>query len=310
LNHTWGNDLKPADIGLLTKKLINSSTSKRVPTTTLGHALQQKKTIRWGNKTDPFQEAERKYRVARPIFNLLTELTWSFVIQTRFTHVLEEYDRYIMRAAQRNIITIMPVISPGLDKDWSVFERERTTPPADRLRSIQGWIKHGVPVGVNGEPFIPGYHTEEDFEDTLKLLKKFGVKSYNTYNFHWNAFTARRLHDIGIDIEKIWIHNQDRQWKKILGRLLDLSKKYDIILGCPDFVNTGLDWVEKANTCCGIDVANPCTYNTHHFKKYYQLGSSPEEIFDLTYDGTGDLEQGKCIIEGRDTGMYTLRDIR
>jgi len=309
LNHTWGQDLKPADTELLRKKLVSGLSNKH-PKTPLAWALSQRKTIRWGNKSDPFQKAELEHRVARPIFNILTGLNWSFVIQTRFPSVLEEYDRYIKRAHDRGIITIMPVISPGLERDWSLFERERTDPPELRLRLIEKWSRSGIPVGVNGEPFIPGFHTDDDFENTLKLLKKYGVTRYNTYNFHFNAFVARRLNDIGVDIEKIWFHNRDKQWKRILSRLLDLAKKYDIILGCPDFVNSGLSWVEKANTCCGVDVPNPCTFNTHHFKKCLQQGKSSSEIFDLTYDGTGDIEMGKAIIEGSTTEFYTLKDLK
>jgi hypothetical protein len=224
--------------------------------------------------------------------------------------VLEQYDRYILRAHGRGLITIMPVISPGLEKDWELLERERTTPPEDRLKSIHRWKSLGIPVGVNGEPFIPGFHTVEDFENALKLLKAYEINRYNTYNFHFNAFVARRLNDIGVDIEKIWYYNQDDKWKKILARLLELAKEYNIILGCPDFVNSGLSWVEKANTCCGVDVPNPCTFNTHHFKKLYQSGKSPEEIFKLSFDGTGDENMGKSIIEGNTKDFYTLKDIK
>jgi len=309
LNHTWGQDLKPADVSLLKRKLVSGLSNKH-PKTPLAWALSQRKTIRWGNKSDPFQMAELEHRVARPIFNILTELEWSFVIQTRFTSVLEQYDRYILRAHGRGLITIMPVISPGLEKDWELLERERTTPPEDRLKSIHRWKSLGIPVGVNGEPFIPGFHTVEDFENALKLLKAYEINRYNTYNFHFNAFVARRLNDIGVDIEKIWYYNQDDKWKKILARLLELAKEYNIILGCPDFVNSGLSWVEKANTCCGVDVPNPCTFNTHHFKKLYQSGKSPEEIFKLSFDGTGDENMGKSIIEGNTKDFYTLKDIK
>ena len=168
----------------------------------------------------------------------------------------------------------------------------------------------GIPVGVNGEPFIPGYHTVKDFEQTLLLLKKYGIKSYNTYNFHFTAFVAKRLHAIGIDIEAIWYNNQDTQWKKILRQLLEISKKHGIRLGCPDFVNSGMSWKEQANTCCGINVPNPCTFNTHNFKRLAQEGKSVLEIVDITYDKSGDLTQGLKIIKGEPGDFYTLKDAK
>jgi hypothetical protein len=116
------------------------------------------------------------------------------------------------------------------------------------------------------------------------------------------------LHAAGIDIEKIWYYNQDAQWKKILQQLLDLSKQYGITLGCPDFVNSGPAWRERANTCCGLEISRPATFNTHHFKRAAQRGKTVQQILDETYDGTGDYEQGRAIIEGSTKDMYTLKD--
>lgn len=307
LNHVWGKELKPADLILLEKKLENGLKNK-TPKTPLANALRNKNTIRWGNKTDPFQLVERKHKLAPHIFRILRRLNWTFVIQTKFTHVLMDYEDWILKANKEKLITIMPVMSPGLEKDWGTFEQELTTPPLERLK-IGAYLQwKNVPVGFNGEPFIPGWHTVKDFETTLKLLKEYGIKRYNTYNFHFNPYVAKRLHKIGIDIEKIWKFNQDKEWKKILRKLLDLSIKYNIKLGNPDFVNTGKDWKEQSNTCCGIDVPNPCTFNTHYFKKYKQLGKTNVQIIELTNDGTGNFKDGVDIILGTGIKMYNLKD--
>lgn len=307
LNAVWGTDLKPVDLDLFEKKLASGLINKN-PVTPLANCLKNKNTIRWGNKSDPFQTVELKYRLAPKIFNLLNKYEWSFVIQTRFTHILSEYERYIKRANKAGLITIMPVISPGLEKDWEILERKRTTPISTRFENIKNWLSMGINVGVNGEPFIPGYHTVKDFENTMKLLKKHHIPSYNTYNFHFNAFVAKRLHAIGIDIEKIWEMNQDKEWKKILQQLLDLSVKYGIRLGCPDFVNTGPIWKEQANTCCGVNVPNPATFNTHYFKKMKQDGKSFEQIMKGCWDGSGNRETGESIIKGTKCEFYTLKD--
>ncbi len=309
LNNVWGTDLKPVDLELLDRKLYNGPRNK-APKTVLAKLLKQKKTIRFGNKADPFQHDEQTFLRSRQAINLLVKHDWTFVIQTRFTHIMMESERNILRAHfKNNLVTIMPVVSPGLDKDWEMLERKRTTPPEDRLRDLKKLSSLGIPGGVNGEPFIPGYHTVEDFEQALLLLKKYGIKSYNTYNFHFNAFVAKRLHAIGIDIEAIWYHNQDAQWKKILPQLLKLSKKHGIRLGCPDFVNTGKNWKEAAKTSCGINVPNPCTFNTHNFKRLAQEGRTPKEIMAAVDDGSGDPLQGLKIIMGEKSDFYTLKDV-
>lgn len=307
LNHVWGSELKPADLEILEMKLYNGPKNKK-PTTPLAYALSQKKTIRFGNKTDPFQPVERQHRVSREVLKLLCKYEWTFVIQTRCTDVMMEYERHLLRAHKRGLLTVMPVMSPGLDKDWEILERKGTTPPAERIKHAVALMKHGVSLGFNGEPFIPGYHTVQDFEDTLKLLKSNGILRYNTYNFHFNAYVAKRMHGVGIDIEKIWYHNQDNQWKIILRQLIDLSTKYGILLGCPDFVNTGRDRVEPANTCCGIDVPNPCTFNAHHFKKHLQNGHSHKMAARLCYDGTAARNVGLSVMDGTSKNMYTMRD--
>jgi hypothetical protein len=88
-----------------------------------------------------------------------------------------------------------------------------------------------------------------------------------------------------------------------------LSEKYGIKLGCPDFVNTGMKWKEPANTCCGVNVPNPCRFNTHYFKRYYQLGKTPDEILRRANDHMGDMETAKKIVYGKNCNLYTLRDI-
>lgn len=308
LNHVWGNDLRVTDSNELLKKLVNGLNNS-APQSKLSYCLSQKKTIRIGNKSDPLQPCEDKYKATLKAMRILTKLRWSYVIQTRFTERLMRYERLLSLSDKLGLVTLMPIISPGLSKDWELLERKRTTPIPERLKHCQHFIRKGFALGVNGEPFIPGFHTVSDFEKTIRRLKAYGVKSYNTYNFHWNDFIAKRLHAIGIDIEKIWYHNRDEYWKPILQQLIDIAKKHNIILGCPDFVNTGPNHRESVNTCCGIQVPNPCTYNTHFWKHYIQGGRlSLEEVEEMTWDNVGDREEGRKIITGKPGDFFSMKD--
>lgn len=307
MNRTWGQELRPIDPEELRKKLINGLKNK-TPNSPLAHCLSRKKTIRWGNKSDPFQKVERHHQIAPHVFQILESMEWSFVIQTMHTDVMMDYRKEILQCAKKNLITVMPVISPGLDMDWEILERKRTNKPNQKISHLKWLISKGVPVGVNGEPFIPGFHTEKDFENVIRLLKENGIPSYNTYNLHLNEYVAKKLHGIGLDIEKIWFMNKDEQWKPILQKLLDIAKKYGIRLGCPDFVNTGPNWKEQANTCCGINVLNPMTYNTHVWKRMVQEGKELQFILESTYDGSGDKNQAESIIYGKESSFYTLKD--
>jgi DNA repair photolyase len=302
-------DLRPADTDLLERTLRNGLKNKN-PKSSLASALSLKKTLRLGNRTDPYQDAEKELHVSRKIQQILIDLEWTYVIQTKFlSNMIDDED--IMEVAHTSdLVQIMPIITVGAEQDWELLERERTTPIPRRLRIMKHWIKRGYNVGVNGEPFIPGYHTPEQFRDILKRLKNVGVNSYNTYNLHFNDHVAKRLHEIGLDIEKIWWHNQDAQWRPILQQLLDISKEEEMVLGCPDFVNSGWDWKEQANTCCGINVPNPSWYNSHHWKRMSQKGILNEKIIDRTWEGIGDKETGEKIVYGEKCQFYTMKDAK
>lgn len=242
--------------------------------------------------------------MATELLRALHELDWEVVIQTRFPSRVE----WMASEFISPTTTVLGVVTVGLEGDWELFERGVTENPLSRLSTLQRLAKRGVRVGVNGEPFVPGYHTEEDFRVLMKLLPEYGIYRYNLYNLHMNDWVAKEIHELGLDIEKIWTANQDRQWREVLKRLLDIADEEGIIIGCPDFVNSGSSRVEKANTCCGIDVDNPCTYNTHYWKKYAQEGLSVKGIVEKTWEGIGDKDKGSQLIMGRSNENYTLRD--
>jgi DNA repair photolyase len=303
MNRTWGQDLRPAIPEEIKKKLRNGLYNKK-PQSKLAWALYRKKTIRLGNKTDPYQDCEKEHRVTRQVVQDLVEMNWSFIIQTKFTNNVEEDMEYF----KPGITHFMPIISPGLERDWEILEREKTSSPYERITFCEKAIKAGYGVGVNGEPFIPGYHTIKDFEDTIKLLKSFGIRSYNTYHLHFNDLVAKNFYELGLDIEKIWEMNKDENWRPILLQLIDLARKYDIILGCPDFINSG-EYQSKANTCCGMDVPNPCNFNIIEWKKRKLKGQSDEQIIEETFDGIGDKKEALEILTQKSKEFYGYKDI-
>jgi hypothetical protein len=214
-------------------------------------------------------------------------------------------------------VHILTEITPGAEADWELFERKRTTPVEDRLQFTKVWQKRGIKVGVRGEPYIPGYHTLKQFRAILKRLKSYGLKSYNTYNLHINEYTIKRLYALGLDIEKIWTLNQDEHWSKLQKKLCKIADEEGIALGCPDFVNTGWGNIQETNTCCGIEVQNALTFNTHVWKTgmqiIYPTDAAVQELLDKTWEGIGtdeDYKKGKQIISSKKSkDFYTLNDI-
>jgi len=308
LNRTWGEDLRPADPDAVAKKLENGLKNKN-PKSSLAYALKLKKTIRIGSRTDPFQPAELRYGVVKEIIKTLIKLDWSFIIQTRFLHNMIEYDSLLEKARKKNLVTILPIISPGLEWDQQELERGITTGIRHRGKIIKKLLSRDFPLGVNGEPFIPGLHTVEMFAETIDWLKNIGVRSYNTYNLHLNDDVAKKLHAIGLDIEKIWVGNQDDQWRDIHHQLCHVAMSKGMKLGCPDFVNTVWGWKEKANTCCGVNVPNPSRFNAHNWKHLIQKGKTPKQAYKKTWEGIGDPEIARKILKGEKCEFYTIKEI-
>jgi hypothetical protein len=247
--------------------------------------------------------------VTRESIKTLTELQWSFVICSRYPANAMRDEQLLIQA--KDLATFLIEITPGGESDWEVFERKRTTPITRRLQIARRWQSNGIKIGVRGEPFIPGYHTTVQFRDILRLLSSYGIKSYNTYNLHINEYTLKRLHGIGLDIEKIWIHNQDKYWKPIQRKLCQIAEEENILLGCPDFVNVPKGWKSRSNTCCGVDVPQPFLFNTHHWKMCLQKGMSPQNCLDSSWEGIGtenDLMLAKTILFDTSTEHYTMKD--
>ena len=308
LNKVWGNEQRATDPEAVKKKLTNAL--KRENKSIISKALFRKKAFFFGRKADPYQPIELEKRVSQRLIEILFELDWPFAICSRYQNNMDvDTDLFLKRP---DLIHIMVEITPGLERDRELFERNRTPSIITRLEIAKKWQDLGLNVGVRGEPFIPGYHTFKEYKETLRLLKEYGIKSYNIYNLHINEYNIKRLHEIGLDIEKIWTLNQDENWKPIQLELCEIARKEGINLGCPDFVNVPQDWTSTANTCCGLDVKGAFTYNTHNWRDLHLAGVPAKKILKKTWEGIGseqDTKDAKTIVKGKDSkDLYTFKN--
>ncbi len=308
LNHIWGNEQKATDPNNLEKKLQNALKNKN-PKTIISQALAKKKPFYLGRKADPYQPIELTQGTTRGIIKVLAGLNWNVVICTKYTDNLE-YDLDLI-CRYKDVVSVLTEITVGAEHDWELFEGRKTTPIDARLRTLKKLKKRGVTVGVRGEPFIPGYHTIKQFKDMVLRIKQVGLNSFNTYNFHMNEHNLKRLLALGVDIERIWKFNQDTHWKKIQTRLCAIARNEGMILGCPDFVNVPQNWYHSVNTCCGIDINNAFTFNTHVWRNLLLEKTSPYTILQQTWEGIGldpDKNQAKIILTSDSKDFYTFKN--
>ena len=283
----------------------------------LANAIRARKTVYVGAKTDPYQPAEEKYEATREALSVLLSNGFSIVVATKFpTRAKRDAGLFVL---YRDMVTIMPIISPGWGADWAKLEYGRTEHPDSRLAAAVWWRARGFNVGINGEPFIPGFHAEEDFRTAIRRIRETGIKSYNTYNLHFNDWNAKALHAAGVDVDDIFVGNRDTRsdfslaenWSDILPHLIAIANDEHMILGCPDFVNSG-SYTEPVgiNTCCGLRVPNPCTMNFMTWKRLRAAGLDDDEIISKTNDGVGDAEDAARFLKDGAKDRFTLKDVR
>ena len=118
-------------------------------------ALLGDESIVIGTATDPYQPAERRFRVTRSVLEVLAEHAGlSVVIITKSPLVTRDVD-LLRRIARSSEITIhLSLIT--LDRDLARRLEPRAPTPEARLRALARLREHGIDVGINVMPVLPG----------------------------------------------------------------------------------------------------------------------------------------------------------
>ncbi|MFN8580925.1 MAG: radical SAM protein [Gemmatimonadaceae bacterium] len=123
-------------------------------------------TLLIGTATDPYQPAERRYRVTRSVLEVLGEYRGlRVVITTKSPLVIRDID-LLARIAGRSRLTVH-VSLICTDRTLSRRIEPRAPTPEARLRAIQRLSEAGIDVGVNVMPILPGITDRPDILRTL-----------------------------------------------------------------------------------------------------------------------------------------------
>ena len=305
LHYTWGRGEmdRTLDLDWFRKRVLNGvRTPGRTP---LARAIAGRKTIRLGNKYDPLPPQESELRITRDVLQFLFDLGWEVKLESKNADLIREYAPLLVDG--QAIVTTTVTI--GLDRDWRELEGCRTPSPTARLSALSELAQAGLQVAVITEPFIPGRHTIDGWRLFLSLLSHHNINRVNTYNLQLTPFNARRLAEIGVDVVAAHEGGKDPAWRDTLQALLSIGSEMGFHVGCPDFVNAGRVR-PTTNTCCGVDVQNPCTFN---FINWRATGLDRGEVKPAdvvrTWDGVGNLEAGLKTFSGKNGAThYSLAD--
>ena len=120
-----------------------------------------------GTATDPYQPAERRFRITRGLLEVLarqrglciTIITKSPLV-TRDIDILEKF-------AERDTKITVNVSLITVDRELARLLEPRAPTPEARLRGIARLRKHGISVGVNCMPVLPGITDAPEQVDAL-----------------------------------------------------------------------------------------------------------------------------------------------
>ena len=130
-----------------------------------------------GTATDPYQPAERRFRVTRSVLEALAEHDGLRVtIITKSPLVTRDLDLLTRIAARSRMSVHVSLIT--VDRELARRLEPRAPTPEARLRGIARLRAHGIEVGVNAMPVLPGITDSPASVDALVRAVKEANASY------------------------------------------------------------------------------------------------------------------------------------
>jgi len=153
--------------------------------------LWKNETVVIGTATDPYQPAERTYRVTRGILEVLAEEKGlSVVIITKSALVTRDVD-LLAAIANRSSLTIhLSLIT--LDRELARRIEPRAPTPEARIRALERLAAANIDVGINIMPVLPGITDRPAMLDAVvRRVKLAGASHVNACALRLRS-TARR----------------------------------------------------------------------------------------------------------------------
>jgi DNA repair photolyase len=131
------------------------------------------RTIALGANTDPYQPAERRFRITRGILEVLNRANHPVGIVTKSALVTRDID-ILAQMADRQLAKVAVSITT-LDPRLARRMEPRAASPAKRLDTVRRLAEAGIPVSVLVAPIIPAIN-EHEIEAILKASYEAGAR--------------------------------------------------------------------------------------------------------------------------------------
>jgi DNA repair photolyase len=159
--------------------------------------------------TDPYQPAERRFRITRHCLEVLAEFRNPASIITKNHLVTRDLDVLVEMASWNGMAVNLSITT--LNPELQRVMEPRTSTPQRRLLAVEKLANAGVPVGIMVAPIVPGI-TDEEMGDILKAARDAGAQ--------WAGWVMLRLPHAVAPLFEDWLthHYPDRK-DKVLNRV-------------------------------------------------------------------------------------------
>lgn len=111
------------------------------------------------NNTDPYQPAEREFRITRKCLEVLSLHRNPVSITTKSDLIRRDLD-LLKTLEERNLVSVAVSLT-SLNESLTTSLDPQAVRPSLRLEAIEALSKHDIPVGILVAPIIPGLNDDE-----------------------------------------------------------------------------------------------------------------------------------------------------
>jgi len=129
--------------------------------------------IALGANTDPYQPAERRWKITRAVLEVCAEFRQPVTIVTK--NAMVERDIDLLSAMAHERLAQVYISCNNLDHDLARRLEPRCTAPSRRLQAMRRLSDAGIPVGVMVAPVIP-FLTDHEIEPVLEAAYTHGAR--------------------------------------------------------------------------------------------------------------------------------------
>jgi len=154
--------------------------------------LWKGETVVIGTATDPYQPAERTYRVTRSVLEVLSgEKGLSVCIITKSALVTRDIDLLAALANRSKLVIHLSLIT--LDRELARRIEPRAPTPEARVRALERLAAAGIDVGINVMPVLPGITDRPAMLDAVvRRVKAAGASHINACALRLQSAARKR----------------------------------------------------------------------------------------------------------------------